>query len=129
MALLFPVLGISQNYKLVNDDYPEIVMKKIANDTVSARLITSNKIMEGFVVYRQIKRLDTDKIYRFPESFLDNDFKELKSVLYYESDKITNDVIYWNGINVLTDNDDIITTPTISDNIHNSYLGKVTIEN
>jgi hypothetical protein len=88
LVFLIPILGISQNYKLVDSEYPEIVMKKIENDTISARLITSNNILEGFVVYRQIKRLDINKVYRYPESFLDNEDKPIKDVLYYQSNKI-----------------------------------------
>lgn len=90
LALLFfiPFLGISQNYKLVDKDYPEIAMKKIENDTVGAKLITSKSIIDGYVVYRQIKRLDIDKVYRFPESFFDEEMKSIEGVLYYEAEKI-----------------------------------------
>ena len=86
--MLIPFLGISQNYKLVDESYPEVVMKKIDNDTVSATLITSKEIIEGYVVYRQIKKLDDNHIYRFPESFLDAKKHDVKNVLYYESEKI-----------------------------------------
>jgi hypothetical protein len=117
MIILIPFLGISQNYKLVNESYPEIVMKKIENDTVSAKLITSKAIVDGYVVYRQIKRLDIDKLYRFPESFLGNNMKLEKDVLYYESEKIYDTgITYYNGYNVQLDG--ITTVPNNELDIH-----------
>lgn len=121
LSLLFfiPFIGFSQSYKLVDKDYPEIVMKKIENDTVGAKLITSKSIIDGYVVYRQIKRLDTNKVYRFPESFLNSEKKPEKNVLYYEAEKIDSyyhsvdpNIIFYGNETILTPSESILELPS-----------------
>lgn len=84
LLILAPIFGTAQSYKLVDSDYPEITMKLMENDTVNAELILSNKIIEGYVVYKQIKRLDNKNVYRYPLSFLDSKRKRIDGVMYYE---------------------------------------------